>query len=419
MCHTIAQLTVLLPILLGQETQDPPPAQPQPPPDQAQTPPHDDELFKDLGRTFEILQQSLSALGGISDESREVVRSLRLRFTEYNAVNPNHDRGIAHELQLAIWLGEDDLVNSLFPKLMELVEDDQPMRRSWSDYYLRANNYERLIALLSGTPADPTDDPEAVLTLSRCFFAQHRFGEALDMLESIPVEATAQNTALTARIDRLRDNCESYAELWPFEQVIRSTEEAVDDLPRVELVTARGRIVVELFENEAPNTVANFISLVEAGFYDGTKFHRVVQNFIAQGGDPNTKPGATGIPGRGGPGHRIPDEHTREGARNHFAGSLAMAKTRLPHTAGSGFFLTHEPTPHLNGQYTVFGRILEGLDVARGLKINDELVSAAVLRKRDHDYSPDSLPELETDPPGAFGRLLPPQLSPLPPPPPR
>ena len=415
MRHTIAQLTVLLPILLGQQAQDPPPAPPQPPQDQAQTPPHDDEQFQALGRTFENLQQSLSALGGISDESRAVVRSLRLRFTDYNAANPNHDRGIAYELQLAIWLGEDDLVDSLFPKLIELVEDDQPMRRSWSDYYLRANNYERLIAVLSAPPADPTDDPEAVLTLSRCFFAQDRFGEALDMLESIPLEATAQNTALSARIDKLRNDCESYLELWPFEQVTRSTEEDADDLPRVELVTARGRIVVELFENEAPNTVANFISLVEAGFYDGTKFHRVIPNSMAQGGDPNTKPGATGIPGQGGPGYRIPDEHTRQGARNHFAGTLSMANTGSPHSGGSQFFLTHEPTPHLNGKHTVFGRILEGLDVARRLKINDVLVSAAVLRKRNHDYSPDSLPDLESDPTGAARNLLPRRLSPPPP----
>ena len=411
MRQTITQLVLLLPLLLGLAAQAPPQ------PDQAQTPQHDDEQFQALSRTFENLQQSLSALGGISDESRAVVLSLRLRFTDYNATNPNHDRGIAHELQLAIWLGEDDRVDSLFPSLMELVEDDQPMRRSWSDYYLRANNYDRLIAVLSASPADPNDDPEAVLTLARCLFAQHRFGEALDMLESIPVEATDQNTALSNRIDQLRNNCESYVELWPFEQVIRSTEEGANDLPRVELITARGRIVVELFENEAPNTVANFISLVEAGFYDGTKFHRVRQNFMAQGGDPNTKPGATGIPGQGGPGYRIPDEHTRQGARNHFAGSLAMAKTDAPHTAGSGFFLTHEPTPDLNGKHTVFGRILEGLDVARGLKINDLLVSAIVLRKRDHEYSPDSLPELESDPTGLADFLLPPQLSPQPPPP--
>ena len=411
MRQTITQLVLLLPLLLGLAAQAPPQ------PDQAQTPQRDDEQFQALSRTFENLQQSLSALGGISDESRAVVLSLRLRFTDYNATNPNHDRGIAHELQLAIWLGEDDRVDSLFPSLMELVEDDQPMRRSWSDYYLRANNYDRLIAVLSASPADPNDDPEAVLTLARCLFAQHRFGEALDMLESIPVEATDQNTALSNRIDQLRNNCESYVELWPFEQVIRSTEEGANDLPRVELITARGRIVLELFENEAPNTVANFISLVEAGFYDGTKFHRVIQNFMAQGGDPNTKPGATGIPGQGGPGYRIPDEHTRQGARNHFAGSLAMAKTDAPHTAGSGFFLTHEPTPDLNGKHTVFGRILEGLDVARGLKINDLLVSAIVLRKRDHEYSPDSLPELESVPTGLADFLLPPQLSPQPPPP--
>ncbi|MCH8343242.1 MAG: peptidylprolyl isomerase [Planctomycetes bacterium] len=164
-------------------------------------------------------------------------------------------------------------------------------------------------------------------------------------------------------------------------------------MPRAELITVRGRIVVELFENEAPNTVANFVSLAEAGFYDGSRFHRVIPNFMAQGGDPNSKPGGTGVPGEGSPGYRIPDEHGREGARNHFTGSLAMAKTASPHTAGCQFYMTHTPPAQLNGNYTVFGRVIEGLEVVRSIELDDVLESVSVLRKRDHEYSPQTLPE--------------------------
>ncbi len=405
MRQTISQLVLLLPLLLGLATQDPP----QPPQDE-------NEQFQTLSGSFAKLRQSLSALGGISDENREIVHALRLRFTEYNNANPDHDRGIATELQLAIWLDESDIVDSLFPKLIELVDSGQSIRKSWTDYHLRANNYERLIAILSGSPTDPGDDPQGVLALGKCYFAEHQFEDALTALDTIPEEATASNAGLAAQTKRLREICESYLEMWPLEQVLRSNQDAADDLPRVELITSRGRIVLELFEVEAPNTVANFISLVEAGFYDESKFHRVEANFMAQGGDPNTRPDGQGAPGQGGPGYRILDEHTREGARNHFAGSLSMANTGKPHSGGSQFFLTHEPTPHLNGKHTVFGRILEGLDVARGLKINDILESATVLRKRDHEYSPSTLPD--EDPTDPSRLAFPPRPSPAPPSPP-
>ncbi len=406
MRQTITPLLLLLPLLLGLATQEPPQ-------------PSEDELeqFKTLSVSFENLRQSLSALGGISDENIEIVRSMRLQFTEYNSANPNHDRGIATELQLAIWLHEDAIIDTLFPKLLGLADDGRAIRKSWTDYYLRANNYQRLIAILSGSSTDPADDPQGVLTLGKCYFAEQRFEDAIIVLESIPEEATAAKPGIAIQIDRLRGICESYIELWALEQVLRSNQDAADDLPRVELITSRGRIVLELFEVEAPNTVANFISLVEAGFYDESKFHRVEANSMARGGDPNTKPGGEGLPGQGGPGYQIHDEHTREGARNHFTGSLSMANTGKPHTGGSRFFLTHEPTPDLNGKRTVFGRILEGLDVARSLKINDVLESATVLRKRDHEYSPTTLPEEDGSLPSKLAVPPTPRPAPSSPPP--
>jgi len=177
------------------------------------------------------------------------------------------------------------------------------------------------------------------------------------------------------------------------EMAKRAAEAEADDLPRVQLETTKGTIVVELFENEAANTVANFISLVEQHFYDGTPFHRVIPQFMAQGGDP------TGT-GTGGPGYAIACECGLPGARKHFLGSLSMAHAGKD-TGGSQFFLTFRPTEHLDGRHTVFGRVIEGFDVLPKLQRTegeraggqpDRIVKAEVVRKRDHAYEPEKLP---------------------------
>ena len=183
---------------------------------------------------------------------------------------------------------------------------------------------------------------------------------------------------------------------WAKEQEIRRAEAEADDLPRVKLTTSQGEIVVELFENEAPKTVANFISLVDKGFYDGLTFHRVLPGFMAQGGCPRGD-------GTGGPGYHIPCECYQPGYRKHFRGSLSMAKGAARDTGGSQFFLTFAPTPFLDGQHTVFGRVIEGMDVLNKLqrrdpqKANqpepDNILKAEVLRRRDHEYVPEKAGE--------------------------
>lgn len=177
-------------------------------------------------------------------------------------------------------------------------------------------------------------------------------------------------------------------EAWKKEQKIREAEAKADDLPRVLVETSKGDIEIELFENEAPNAVANFITLVEKGFYNGTPFHRVLPNFMAQGGDP------TGT-GTGGPGYTIPCECYQPNHRIHFRGSLSMAHAGRD-TGGSQFFLVFRPTHHLDGKHTVFGRVIKGMDVLAKLqRIDpqepsgvepDKIVKAEVLRKRDHKY---------------------------------
>ena len=114
----------------------------------------------------------------------------------------------------------------------------------------------------------------------------------------------------------------------------------------------------ELYPEVAPNTVNNFISLVNKGFYDGLIFHRVIRDFMIQGGDPN----GTGV---GGPGYCIKGEFTANGFKNdlsHEKGVLSMARTMAPNSAGSQFFVMHEFSPHLDGQYAAFGKVIEGQD---------------------------------------------------------
>lgn len=115
----------------------------------------------------------------------------------------------------------------------------------------------------------------------------------------------------------------------------------------------------ELYPEIAPNTVNNFISLINKGFYDGVIFHRVIRGFMIQGGDPD------GI-GTGGPGYSIKGEFAHNGFKNdlaHTPGVLSMARSMMPNSAGSQFFIMHQTSPHLDGEYAAFGKVVEGLDI--------------------------------------------------------
>ena len=130
--------------------------------------------------------------------------------------------------------------------------------------------------------------------------------------------------------------------------------------PVVTITMTNGDVMkAELYPEVAPNTVNNFISLVQKGFYDGLIFHRVISGFMIQGGDPQ----GTGM---GGPGYSIKGEFAMNGVRNdlkHTRGVLSMARSMMPNSAGSQFFIMHANAPHLDGQYAAFGKVVEGLDV--------------------------------------------------------
>ena len=132
----------------------------------------------------------------------------------------------------------------------------------------------------------------------------------------------------------------------------------------VSIETERGTIELELYPQYAPNTVNNFVFLAKQGYYNGVTFHRVINNFMIQGGDP------TGT-GRGGPGYDFADEFNNN-PLVHERGVISMANAG-PNTNGSQFFITHDPQPHLNGRHTVFGKVTKGLDVVDAVRQGDSM----------------------------------------------
>ena len=155
-------------------------------------------------------------------------------------------------------------------------------------------------------------------------------------------------------------------------------------MTRVQLQTSKGTINVELFEKDAPGTVANFVKLAGEGFYDGLAFHRVIPNFVIQGGCPNTREGAKGTPGTGGPGYKIKCE-TAGNPHKHELGALSMAHAGKD-TGGSQFFVVNgdrSNVAHLDGVHTVFGKCVgdEDIKVVQSIQANDRIVKAVVVEE--------------------------------------
>jgi peptidyl-prolyl cis-trans isomerase B (cyclophilin B) len=180
----------------------------------------------------------------------------------------------------------------------------------------------------------------------------------------------------------------------PGEEPLHTAEYKPNGKEIAVIETSKGTIEVEFFAEDAPNHVASFIELARQGFYDGVKFHRVVPDFVVQGGDPQTRgftgsqvaevvsrqamgqygPGEPAL-GTGGPGYRLAAEFN---ARQHLEGTLAMARSQSPDSGGSQFYICLAPQPSLDGQYTVFGQVTKGMDVVKTIEVGDEIVSVTV-----------------------------------------
>jgi cyclophilin family peptidyl-prolyl cis-trans isomerase len=399
MTHRLAFLSIVLVLAVCSLA----PASPQPPgagtapaataPAATQPASLADEAFEQLRRDFRNLVDSLRNQGGMTAGDEPIVRAMRDRAAKFSQQFPDDRRGVAIQLQISMWLKDEQQVNDLFARLARAAPDDPDVPVYQAEYLINRNRFAEAIDALRAHQFDPEKTPRAYALLAKALYAEERFDEAAEALRAIPADALERDLMLKMQdVQPIQKGIDEAPALWAVEKALRESEERANDLPRATIKTGKGKIVVELFENQAPNTVANFISLAEKGFYDGTKFHRVIPNFMAQGGDPNSKEGATGIPGQGNPGYFIPDEVEREDHRKHFTGSLAMAKTQEPNTGGCQFYITVMPTPHLDGIHTVFGRVLEGRDIVRRLEQNDVIESVTITRKREHEYKPQRLP---------------------------
>jgi cyclophilin family peptidyl-prolyl cis-trans isomerase len=337
---------------------------------------------------FEQLQalKKKFAATEIADEKR----SIREQFAD-----------LIREFQVSVYPNMLDLAATIYEKNDgDLDAGEIVMKEAFN-----SNDFDRSAEVSAKLLAANRKTKDVLSMAGVSQFALHNFEQA----QAILTEAQKANR-LDLRYEIYIESAEKYQELWKVEQELRAKEDALEGdaaLPRIEFDTEKGKIVLELFEDHAPNTVANMISLVEGGKYDGIAFHRIENGFMAQGGDPNTLDDDPSNDGLGGPGYSIACECYREDTRQHFRGSLSMAHAGLD-TGGSQFFITHLPTDWLNARtepekngHTVFGRVVEGMNVAASLKRGDRITKATVLRKRPHEYKPvvkpDEVSETTTD----------------------
>jgi cyclophilin family peptidyl-prolyl cis-trans isomerase len=285
-----------------------------------------------------------------------------------------------------------------FEAASELLEKDS-IRVEYTSLLTRASNViDRLRDVSLGGLTAENLDPAKLKTLLGIMLNDANEGADDRVLATaetlIALGVPADKFEQAARIERLSIPAREMFE----EILIRQREFRADDLPRAKITTNRGVIEFELYENEAPNTVANFITLAKAGFYNGLKFHRVLEGFMAQGGDPNGD-------GTGGPGYTIPCECVTPEARRHFTGVLSMAKAPARDSGGSQFFITfsrNDSVRNLDGQHTVFGRVIAGQEVLDKLTrthestqfgeqpieaaVADTIATIEIVRDRGHEY---------------------------------
>jgi cyclophilin family peptidyl-prolyl cis-trans isomerase len=316
------------------------------------------------------LDQLRNQYGTASPEQREVIRQEYSRsVAQANALVPR-----LRAAGIAAYRAAPNQDADLQRMLVSMVDDD-----------VRHDRFDEALQLGQLLLENAVPNKEVLDATGRAAYGCDQFPLAVQLLKD------AETAGVLSQEGRIcLTDASLAAKLWAQEQAIRQREAAANDLPRVRLKTTKGDLVIELFENEAPQAVGNFVSLVEQGFYDGLSFHRVLPGFMAQGGCPDGT-------GSGGPGYDIYCECYQPNHRKHFRGTLSMAHAGKD-TGGSQFFLTFLRTPHLDGRHTVFGRVIEGGDVLAGLQRRDpsdanapqpdRIVEAKVLRKRDHPYAP-------------------------------
>lgn len=346
------------------------------------------DTFDPLRVEFSELHKNVRDSGSPLAQGDDI-RILREHVTQFNEERAPTEESLAVELQLLLWGDETgDSRDALFARFETANPLHSGLRVHWARHLIEQYKYERALSVLDEVPVDLGAYPLAGVLRAEALFPINRFAESIAALDAIPPRSD-QNGDLLDRIYRLRRQIDDVSEQWDKEKGIREREAEADDLPRVELVTEKGSILIELFEDQASNTVANFISLVEEGFYDGLTFGIVSPSFHIQTGDPAARADLITDPNAVAVNYTIADELS-EAARPHFGGVLSMAQV-APGTGATKFLITLKPQLTRNGRNTVFGRVMEGLGVIQEIAKDDAILTARVVRKRDHDYLPERI----------------------------
>lgn len=358
----------------------------------------------------------------VFQEWKRVLEELRRLAEEYSLAEPARRAEILPLYQQSFQKSEailPRLVDSAEKAYQEGAQPDAQLQEFLLTYFYQRvaqDDYEIAYRIGSLLLKRGCQDRRLKNMTAYAAFCVNRYEEAWQLFQQAKAEGTFQplprKDVLNATVEEFLRDPEPFRQNWQREEKLRETD-AKADLPQVRLRTNRGDLVVELFEDQAPNTVANFLSLVERGFYNGLTFHRVIEGFMAQGGCPKGD-------GTGGPGYAIACECYQRNRRQHFRGVLSMAHAGRD-TGGSQFFITFVPTPHLDSRidpqtgqpeidpktgqpsvgHTVFGRVIEGIEVLAKLQRRsptnpeappaDKILKAVVLRKRNHPYTPQKI----------------------------
>lgn len=354
--------------------------------EQAQAPASYDPLESDFQAKFSAYREVSSQIEQLQKDFEEAAKNQdQAKIKEIQAKAP-----VILKQAEAAFMNAVPVAVQLYSKTDGSNEELSQFMLMYANYLLTVDNYDAAYQLFASflSKGMHKAHPEIFEMAGISAFGSNRFNAAKKCFNY----ATQTKTPLSQQAQMYRDSITNYYEKeWMLETQKEQQEAQANNLPEVLIRTTAGDMKVVLYENEAPNTVASFITLVEKGFYNGLTFHRVLPGFMAQGGCPKGD-------GTGDAGYKLPEEFSKPDARKHFRGSLAMARSQDPNSAGSQFYISFLPTQFLDGQYTVFGRVVEGLDTLSKIERVDpermfpgqkktQIIEMRVLRKRNHDYS--------------------------------
>ncbi len=368
-----------------------PKAVPAPPPPASLPPP--------LSRTeqrFREMAAYVKSKGLVDSSTRAEIEKLA-KDIDLELEAPSSDRDLLLRLlpariQVSIWLTDETAMDKGFERLLSMTTAPDIVTIAWGRELNADGRFEKSLELLqSRTFQTDAMTIDAKILIGDALCSIHRYEPAQASYNSAPALGRSSDQLGAIALGTRRVGFSRY--LFNKELSAMQRDQQRGDLPTVELTTTKGPVLIELFEDQAPNTVGNFIERIEAGAYDGTAFHRFMRGFGIQGGDPATASG--GVGGRSAGGWVIPDECERTDRRAPFTGRLLMAKQAAgdspvkpaPNTAGAQFTILLSNSESLDGFYTVFGRVIDGMDTVRKLREDDQIVHAAVLSKRGHSYT--------------------------------